>query len=440
MPINSTGFIKIPQDYAIKPVQKKDEESKQNLFVDKSLSQSAKYMIGATALAGVVALGIIGHRNNWWTNAKKVVQQESVKNSAEAAAQPVKKTSKNPNKTIKEINPTQRTINKINAELSKETKHAKRALRQYNEIYTEFNEVCYRHGSDYVKYLKENKIPFEAGKDGIRVFDKEGKLTRIIKGLDADNKISQTYIEYYDKNGKLAKIVSFVDNTPSLHFYDNNGNLSKRIVPISKIGGTRPSVMTAEFKNNRLTKEAIYIQPMDNNYDNALVLKVINHKKATEYGAISVGSKDKYAILSNKRYELYDGNELKEIQHHTNGTIIVNDSFNSYRYYLFNSNNEIVRTKELMPGWFEHITLDSKTGNKSSGLSLKNGKLDDYIEYDPNNGQPTRKIFEAFDHETMFMDIPFINGKGDMAQAKYIKKSDFDVAPFLERYKLEHIK
>lgn len=93
-----------------------------------------------------------------------------------------------------------------------------------------------------------------------------------------------------------------------------------------------------------------------------------------------------------------------------------------------------------MPGWLEHITLDSKTGSKSSGLSLKNGKLDDYIEYDPNNGQPTRKIFEAFDDETMFMDIPFINGKGDMAQAKYIKKSDFDVAPFLERYKLEHIK
>ena len=431
MPINSTGFIKIPQDYAIKPVQKKDEESKQNLFVDKSLSQSAKYMIGATALAGVVALGIIGHRNNWWTNAKKVVQQESVKNSAEAA-QPVKKASKNPNKTIKETNPTQRTINKINAELSKETKHAKRALRQYNEIYTEFHEVCYRHGSDYVKYLKENKIPFEAGKDGIRVFDKEGKLTRIIKGLDADNKISQTYIEYYDKNGKLAKIVSFVDNTPSLHFYDNN--LSKRIVPISKIGGTRPSVMTAEFKNNRLTKEAIYIQPMDNNYDNALVLKVINHKKATEYGAISVGSKDKYAITSNKTYWLDEANELTEIQHY------INDSFNSYRHYLFNSNNEIVRTKELMPGWLEHITLDSKTGSKSSGLSLKNGKLDDYIEYDPNNGQPTRKIFEAFDDETMFMDIPFINGKGDMAQAKYIKKSDFDVAPFLERYKLEHIK
>lgn len=434
MPINSTGFIKIPQDYAIKPVQKKDEESKQNLFVDKSLSQSAKYMIGATALAGVVALGIIGHRNNWWTNAKKVVQQESIKNSAEAAAQPVKKTSKNPNKTIKETNPTQRTINKINAELSKETKNAKRALRQYNEIYTEFNEVCYKHGSDYVKYLKENKIPFEAGKDGIRVFDKEGKLTRIIKGLDTDNKISQTYIEYYDKNGKLAKIVSFVDNTPSLHFYDNNGNLSKRIVPISKIGGTRPSVMTAEFKNNRLTKEAIYIQPMDNNYDNALVLKVINHKKATEYGAISVGSKDKYAITSNKTYRLNEANELKETQHYSN------DSFNSYRHYLFNSNNEIVRTKELRPGWFEHITLDSKTGTKSSSLSLKNGKLEEYIEYDPNNGQPTRKIFEAFDDETMFMDIPFINGKGDMAQAKYIKKSDFDVAPFLERYKLEHIK
>lgn len=112
MPINSTGFIKIPQDYAIKPVQKKDEESKQNLFVDKSLSQSAKYMIGATALAGVVALGIIGHRNNWWTTQKKLCNRSQLKIQQKQQHNLSKKLQKNPNKTIKETNPTQRTINK----------------------------------------------------------------------------------------------------------------------------------------------------------------------------------------------------------------------------------------------------------------------------------------------------------------------------------------
>ncbi|MEE3348739.1 MAG: hypothetical protein VZR09_01735 [Candidatus Gastranaerophilaceae bacterium] len=38
---------------------------------DAKISKSAKYMIGATALAATIALGVIGHKNNWWRNAEK---------------------------------------------------------------------------------------------------------------------------------------------------------------------------------------------------------------------------------------------------------------------------------------------------------------------------------------------------------------------------------
>lgn len=229
MPINTTGFIPI-QTHS---VQQKKAEEKPEVTVDKTMSQSAKYMLGASALAGVIALGIIGHKNNWWKNAQKIVEKgakndtkppvtspvlpsappaastpvstgvsASVKDTAAApatraaeSAKPVARTPKKQKQRVKESDPAPKIINNVKAALSKETKRAKRALRQYNEIYAEFHEITYAHGRDYLKYLKEHKIPFEICDDGIKVFDKDGKLTRIIKNLTQDNRICQTYIE-----------------------------------------------------------------------------------------------------------------------------------------------------------------------------------------------------------------------------------------------------
>ena len=42
---------------------------------NKEISSKAKYMIGATAIAGVIAVGIIGHKNNWWRKAEQLVQE-----------------------------------------------------------------------------------------------------------------------------------------------------------------------------------------------------------------------------------------------------------------------------------------------------------------------------------------------------------------------------
>ena len=38
----------------------------------KEKSDAAKYMIGAAALAGVIAVGIIGHKNNWFSKVKDI--------------------------------------------------------------------------------------------------------------------------------------------------------------------------------------------------------------------------------------------------------------------------------------------------------------------------------------------------------------------------------
>ncbi len=49
---------------------------------DKKLSKSAKYMIGASALAATIALGVIGHKNNWWRKTARD-GQDIVKNTCE---------------------------------------------------------------------------------------------------------------------------------------------------------------------------------------------------------------------------------------------------------------------------------------------------------------------------------------------------------------------
>jgi len=61
--VNTKPITSTPDKTLEKPVNKADEK----------LSTSAKYMLGATALAGVIALGVIGHKNNWWRKAVNTV-------------------------------------------------------------------------------------------------------------------------------------------------------------------------------------------------------------------------------------------------------------------------------------------------------------------------------------------------------------------------------
>jgi len=62
----------------------KPNNEKNELHTDKQLSNSAKYMLGATALAAI-AIGIIGHKNNWWKKGTKVIDDVRKPNSTPTA-------------------------------------------------------------------------------------------------------------------------------------------------------------------------------------------------------------------------------------------------------------------------------------------------------------------------------------------------------------------
>ena len=60
---------------------KQQIEKPDNKAQDKRLNESAKYMIGATALAGAIAVGIIGHKMGWFRRAAKEVIKSKPKSS-----------------------------------------------------------------------------------------------------------------------------------------------------------------------------------------------------------------------------------------------------------------------------------------------------------------------------------------------------------------------
>lgn len=75
MSVEKINGAKVQTTALIQAQQKAEEKPSET--VDKKLSNSAKYMIGATVLAATVAIGIIGHKNNWWKKGVNAVKEEA---------------------------------------------------------------------------------------------------------------------------------------------------------------------------------------------------------------------------------------------------------------------------------------------------------------------------------------------------------------------------
>lgn len=76
-------------------ISEKPNLHKEPSNVDNEKSNAAKYMLGLTALAGIIAVGIIGHKNNWWGKAEEAAKDLSKKGS-EALETAKNKNSNNP--------------------------------------------------------------------------------------------------------------------------------------------------------------------------------------------------------------------------------------------------------------------------------------------------------------------------------------------------------
>ena len=75
MPIDKVGFSGLDHTLPLSSQSKRDKVPNElTESSDNEISNASKYMIGAAALAGVVALGIIGHKNNWWRKASQAAE------------------------------------------------------------------------------------------------------------------------------------------------------------------------------------------------------------------------------------------------------------------------------------------------------------------------------------------------------------------------------
>ena len=463
---------------------------------DKKLSDSAKLMIGATLLAGTIAIGIIGHKNNWWR--KAVREGENLSGSANHNPQPrtnpepvpphvdsdpvqthidttnpqtspqnpthIEPTTPvenghqiaNPTPQANQIteaaeeivhtpqlSPIERLIAKVDRTFSKELKHAKRALKQYNEVMDAVFETKKSFGGNYVKYLESKGYTAKDVNGKLFLRDGKGSLIIINNPTEGNKLIRPTFIEFFGKDGKLQKTVSFPESEyPLVMFYDKNEKVSKRIFPMLNIGSLHnPHVFVSYIKNGKVTKEAVYLQPeagmINGDYAKSEVLNIAKYgKKVFETGKMTGGDSPRYIFIDNMPYLIY-GNTAKQ-------THIGNIYLNDRRKITFNKNNQIItRLNHKEPGCDVETNIyranDAKTGRQLYYLIDKNGQVDGYYATDLYTQKSTRRIFyELNDEPECYTIIPFINGKSAKDQIQIIHKSAFDTAPLYEPFEADY--
>ncbi len=84
MSIDKIAFQSLEQSQQLPPAKKEEVKNVPDNELsaeDKEKANASKYMIGAAALAGVIALGIIGHKNNWWRRAQDIGEDIAKKGS-----------------------------------------------------------------------------------------------------------------------------------------------------------------------------------------------------------------------------------------------------------------------------------------------------------------------------------------------------------------------
>lgn len=192
--------------------------------MDEKQSNSAKYMLGATALAGVIALGIIGHKNNWGSKVSKAI-----------------------NKLVKENSGMQK-----NAE---------------NKISNLAEEIDY---SDFTKIRGKNFK--RKNKNWINELNEEGKIIRTFKS--DDGKTLESVLDYDPSNGQLVKRTVFRNNGKSIReinyydksthrplqtfIYDNNGILES-IQELDPFIGSEVRIIN--YKNGKIDCIENYCTP-----------------------------------------------------------------------------------------------------------------------------------------------------------------------------------
>ena len=161
---------------------------------DKEKSNASKYMLGAAALAGVIAIGIIGHKNNWWRKAQDIGESLS-KNGSDAAQGGERKLGQTGSET------QNRTPNEGNG-----SNHVPSGKNQNSvpEAGREVNSEII----DFSKLEGERSV-----RDGMHVISQKGENGKLLREyISKDNKTISSVTDYDPATGKRIKETDYAED------------------------------------------------------------------------------------------------------------------------------------------------------------------------------------------------------------------------------------
>lgn len=346
---------------------KTDVKNNSNSHIDEKKSNTAKYMIGATALAAAIAVGIIGHKNNWWRKAADAAEDLS-KKGAETLENAEKNT---PNVSSASSKATD-LVNDID-------------YSDFSKIESEIYEI---QGFKYkdLKNAEGKKIKTFVSDDGNRVvstleFDPETEKPIKMTAYQENKNIG--IVQEYDlQTGIVTKEYSYLDDGIGLDFIiehdKSTGNMIKQTF-FQDDGKTLEKVLEYDPLNETLIKQTTYAD------DGKTIKLVSNYDKSTGNAVNSfIYGEDGKTVrcelsfdketdkLSKRTYYQSDGKTIEKIQEFGTWTNDNNgSSTNKMKVTIYNSDGKTVNSVAEYNVKCS-LEADPATGEKKINLSYYN--------------------------------------------------------------------
>ena len=233
MSIDKIAFQSLEQSQQLPPAKKEEVKNVPDNEEDKEKANASKYMIGAAALAGVIAVGIIGHKNNWWRKAQDVGEDivkkgsDTLQSGERKAGQTAEDAASAGSKAddIQTPNPNESSTPKPKSQPEEKADSVPGAGSEANVEFPDFSKL---EGERSVR-------------DGMHVISQKGENGKLLREyISKDNKTISFVIDYDPATGDVIKLTGYYDDGKTIKKvkemdtlthnvkitnYDRNGNV-----------------------------------------------------------------------------------------------------------------------------------------------------------------------------------------------------------------------
>ncbi len=208
MSIDKIAFQSLEQSQQLPPAKKEEVKNVPDNELsaeDKEKANASKYMIGAAALAGVIALGIIGHKNNWWRRAQDIGEDiakkgsDAVQGGERKAAQTAEDAASAGSKAddIQTPNPNESSTPKAKSQPEEKADSVPGAGSEANVEFPDFSKL---EGERSVR-------------DGMHVISQKGENGKLLREyISKDNKTISSVTDYDPATGKRIKETDYAED------------------------------------------------------------------------------------------------------------------------------------------------------------------------------------------------------------------------------------